>query len=422
MGLSSDLLSQFAKATKTEKKTNKESTVYGTVKEYDSKLYVQIDGSDLLTPASTTADMKNGERVIVQIKDHSATIIGNMSSPSVRIEDANLIKEDVTTVNTLMANKVDTIDFETNNATVNGRLDVNEADINKLKADVGTVENLEAVNAEIANLKATKLDASTATITYATIESLNSTNANVEILRSEIANVENLEAVNARITNLEATKLDATSAAILYANVDFSNIGMAAIGKVFSDSGIIKDLVVGNTSITGELVGVTIKGDLIQSNTIVADKLVVQGEDGIYYKLNTDGIKVEAQQTDYNSLNGSIITAKSITASKINVTDLVAFGATIGGFKLTENSIYSGVKTSATNTTTGVFFGSDGQMAVGGSNNFIKYYKDQNGNYKLEISADSMVLSSSNTNLETTINNLKEQVTRISEYCNIDSN
>ena len=421
MGLSSDLLSQFAKATKTEKKTNKESTVYGTVKEYDSKLYVQIDGSDLLTPASTTADMKNGERVIIQIKDHSATIIGNMSSPSVRIEDANLIKEDVTAVNTLMANKVDTIDFETNNATVNGRLDVNEADINKLKADVGTIENLEAVNAEIENLKVTKLDASTATITYATIQSLNATNANVEILRAELANVENLEVVNARITNLEATKLDATSAAIMYANVDFSNIGMAAIGKVFSDSGIIKDLVVGNTNITGELVGVTIKGDLIQANTIVADKLVVQGQDGLYYKLNTDGIKVEAQQTEYNSLNGSIITTKSITASKINVTDLVAFGATIGGFKLTENSIYSGVKTSATNTTTGVFFGSDGQMAVGGSNNFIKYYKDQNGNYKLEISADSMVLSSSNTNLETTINNLKDQVTRISEYCNIDA-
>lgn len=422
MGLSSDLLSQFAKATKDNKRTKKETTAYGTVKEYDSKLYVQIDGSDLLTPASTTADMKNGERVIIQIKDHSATIIGNMSSPSVRTEDANLIKENVTTVSTLVANKVDTIDFETNNATVTGRFEANEADINKLKADVGTVENLEAVNAEIANLKATKLDTSTATITYATIESLNSTNATVEILRSEIANVENLEAVNARITNLETTKLNADDAAIIYANIDFSNIGMAAIEKVFSKSGIIKDLVVGNTSITGELVGVTIKGDLIQGNTIVADKLVVQGEDGLYYKLNTDGIKIEAQQTDYNSLNGSIITTKSITASKINVTDLVAFGATIGGFKLTENSIYSGVKTSATNTTTGVFFGSDGQMAVGGTNNFIKYYKDQNGNYKLEISADSMVLSSNNTNIETTINNLKEQVERISEYCNIDSN
>ena len=165
---------------------------------------------------------------------------------------------------------------------------------------------------------------------------------------------------------------------------------MAAVETIFSKSGIIENLVVGDTSITGQLVGVTIKGDLIEGNTIVADKLVVQGEDGLYYKLNTDGVKTEAEQTEYNSLNGEVITTKSITASKISVDDLVAFGATIGGFKITENSIYSGAKESATNTTEGIFLGKDGQMAIGDATNFVKYYKDQNGNYKLEISSESI--------------------------------
>ena len=78
MGLSNDLLSQFAKITKDEKQTKKETTVYGTTVENNGKTYVKIDGSDLLTPASTTINTKNGERVTVMLKNHTATITGNV--------------------------------------------------------------------------------------------------------------------------------------------------------------------------------------------------------------------------------------------------------------------------------------------------------------------------------------------------------
>lgn len=468
MNLSSDLLSQFAKATKDNKKTQTESTVYGTVKEYNNMLYVQIDGSELLTPASTTSDMKNGERVMIQIKDHSATVIGNISSPSARVEDVKNVTDDVIQVKKVVANKVDTEEFEaakarideleTNNLTIYGRLEATEGDIKKLQtetltvkdaqityatieslnsvsarinslttdkldstvADItyATIESLNSTNAEIDKLKTNKLDASVAAITYATIGSLNAVSGDIEILKTSkldasvaditYATIESLNSTNAEIDKLKTNKLDVTSADIKYANINFANINMTSVENLFSKSGIIKDLVVDDTKITGELVGVTIKGDLIEGNTIVANKLVVKGTDGLYYKLNTDGIKTEAEQTEYNSLNGSVITTKSITASKITVDDLVAFGATIGGFKITDDSIYSGVKTSATNTTTGVFLGDDGQMAVGDSTNFIKYYKDQNGKYKLEISADSMVLSSNSQNIATTISEVSE--------------
>ena len=60
--------------------------------------------------------------------------------------------------------------------------------------------------------------------------------------------------------------------------------------KFYSESGLIKNVVVGDQTITGELVGVTIRGDLIEGNTIKADKLVIKGEDGLYYKLNTNGL------------------------------------------------------------------------------------------------------------------------------------
>ena len=88
------------------------------------------------------------------------------------------------------------------------------------------------------------------------------------------------------------------------------------------------------------MVGVTIRGDLIEGNTIKADKLVIKGEDGLYYKLNTNGSTITSEQTDYNSLNGTLIQAKSITADKVAVTDLVAFGADIAGNHIGNGAIY----------------------------------------------------------------------------------
>ena len=137
---------------------------------------------------------------------------------------------------------------------------------------------------------------------------------------------------------------------------------------------------------------------------------MIKGDDGLYYKLNTDGMDVEAEQTEYNSLNGSIIRAKSITATKIAVDDLVAFDATIAGFNITDEAIYSGVKESALNTTRGIYLGKDGQLAFGDSNNYLRFYKDSSGRYKLEISAESMNFSSTGASVEDTINDINDKV------------
>lgn len=82
MDLSNDLISQFVKITNDGDVGSKESTVYGTTVEYNGELYVKLDGSDLLTPVETTSDMQAGERVTVMIKNHGATVTGNITSPS----------------------------------------------------------------------------------------------------------------------------------------------------------------------------------------------------------------------------------------------------------------------------------------------------------------------------------------------------
>lgn len=193
-----------------------------------------------------------------------------------------------------------------------------------------------------------------------------------------------------------------------FANIDFANITKASFENSFSKSGMIENLVVGDQTITGELVGVTISGDLIKGNTVVADKLVIRGEDGLYYKLNTDGSTVEKEQTDYNSLNGQVIMAKSITATKIDVKDLVAFGATIGGFNIGQNSLYSGVKESVDNTTRGIYMDDDGQFSFGDSEQYVKYFKDEDGNYKIDITVENVRLKSSGKTIEEELSDIKE--------------
>ena len=432
MALSSDLVSQFVKVTNDKTEIKTETTVNGTIVEYEGKKYVRIDGSDLLTPYETTTDVENGERVKVMIKNHTATVTGNVSSPSARTdtvkevgEKADEASSKISEFEIIIADKVSVGELDavngridnlvSDNVTIRGELDAHKATIDTLTADNVTInESLTAQSATIENLKTTKLDAEVADITYATITNLDATNATIHNLEAtygdfQVLTTDKFAAIDADIKNLETEKLSAESADLKYANIDFANIGEAAIENFYAKSGVIQDVVISEGQVTGTLVGVTIKGDLIEGGTIVADKLVIQGEDGLYYKLNTNGETVTSQQTEYNSLSGTIITAKSVTAEKIAVDDLVAFDATIGGFNITDHAIYSGVKESVGNTTRGIYLDNYGQIAFGDASNYVKFYKGDDDQYHLAIAAEDMVISSSKKNVADEINEAQKK-------------
>ena len=431
MGLSNDLISQFVKATKDTAKTNTGVTVYGTIVTYNDKNYVRIDGSDLLTPISTTTDTKDGERVTVSIKDHTATVTGNISSPAARTDDVKEVGNKVTEIGILVSDKASIGDLDAekaridvliaDNVTIKKQLVAVEADIETLEADNVTInEKLTANEADIESLRTTKLDVTIANAKYATIEDLDATNATIHNLevtygQFEVTVTNKLEANTASIEKLQTAVFDAETGNIKFANIDFSNIGKAAIESFYAKSGLIKDVVVGDGTITGELVGVTIKGDLIEGNTVKADKLVVKGTDGLYYKLNIEaGVTSSEQVTEddlQNGLSGEVIIAKTITAEKINVHDLVAFDATIGGFNITDDAIYSGVKESADNNTRGIYMDNSGQFVVGDTNNYFKYYRDEEGNYRLDISAASIHFGSSGKNIEDAVDDAVSGIT-----------
>lgn len=425
MALSNEIVSQFAKLTNGNKETEKEDILYGTVVISDGKKYVRLDGSNMDTPISSTTNIKANDRVMVMIKDHAAIVTGNITSPSAdqeSVDDLNNKTDDisnqVTKFGIIVSYKISTDDITALNATfeamkaISGKfseLDAVTAEIETLQAKIASVEYLDANDISAINAEIENIQANFGSFTGVTTEDLNAFNAEITNLTARVGNftyvsTEVLNAMKATIRDLDTKKLSAEQADLKYANIDFSNIGEAAIEKVFADSGIIKDLVVSGGKITGELVGVTIKGDLIEGNTIKADKLVVKGSDGIYYKLNFEGGTFsEGEEVPTDGLHGSVIVANSITAEKISVKDLVAFGATIGGFHITNDSLYSGVKSTVDNTTRGIYLDNDGRIAFGDSNSYIKYYQDQNGDYKLEISAGSILIGSSGKNVETIV-------------------
>ena len=246
MGLSHELISQFAKVVKDTKKQNSEHTVYGqVVTDGNGNKYVKLDGSDQLTPLTdenrpsvdtATANVKEGDRVSVLIKNHTATVTGNVSSPAVRnedFEDAIIVLAD-----RIQANEGYIKNLQSDKASV-GDLKVANANITNLITENAEIKGkLTASEVAIKDLKATKLDVITANSTYATIKNLETTSANIDNLSAkhsdfETATANNFKAVNGSISNLDAK----------YATIEFSNIEEAAIKKLFTDSGIIENLI-----------------------------------------------------------------------------------------------------------------------------------------------------------------------------------
>lgn len=349
MELASDLIKQFVDATNDSKSSTKiDKTLNATAVVNEDGVFVKIDGSTVTTPVVMAADVRNGDRVLVTIENHQANIIGNISSPASGRGASDLYAE-------------------------------------TLKED-GSIEP----SGSLAPAKVF-----------------------VDTLTAKNVTADSILADSAKIKKLETEKISATDADLKYAKIDFTNIGEAAMEHFYSKSGLIKNVTVGDQTITGELVGVTIKGDIIEGGTVKADKLVIKGEDGLFYKLNVDALGETTASSDIkyqNGLDGSAIIAKSITAEQISVKDLVAFGATIGGFKIGDDSIYSGVKSTVNNTTRGIYLDNDGQFSFGDNSNFIKFYKDTDGKYRLKISAESLEFGSSGSSVEEEISNLKDEI------------
>ena len=84
MNIPSYLLDGFAKTTRQNLQKQKELSVFGTVTNVGTKGLADVifDGSDILTRCKLATEVKNGDRVIVTLKNRKPIVTSNVSNTS----------------------------------------------------------------------------------------------------------------------------------------------------------------------------------------------------------------------------------------------------------------------------------------------------------------------------------------------------
>lgn len=403
MALSNNLINQFVNVVGVDSKANLKSNgpLYGTIVGQGGTNYVKLDGSDVLTPIITTVEYAEGERVLVNILKHTATVVGNVSSPAANGGAVKKVEDKVDTVvadNAIIRDKITASEAEisaikADNVSISGKLGATNAEIENLKTTVitadqadlkyATIENLTAVNETVRNLQgdygsfkeltASKITAVEGDITNLTSENvtvkgrLDAAEANITNLEATTAKISDLDAINAHITNLQADSAKINDLVAKKADIDLGNVNNAWI-----QNGIIKDGAIGTASIAdgaitnAQIADATIEAakiksinaDTITAGTIKTDRLIITGPDG------EDSIVKVINEA--NGVSEAEANSTKIQAASIDVVDLSAFEATIAGFTLSQDSIRDG-KTSITDPNSGIYISTTG-LGIGNGN------------------------------------------------------
>ena len=216
MVLSEELVANFVKSTNDKKTTSSEATVYGTVKIEGDKKYVQIDGSSIKTPVNTTSDISDDDRVIVLIKNHEATIIGNVSSPSAKnasvSDQYNSLQQQIDALSPESISELtQTVNNNKNNITrlqesynqantalgvINGTVSSINDKISSIEQSIGTAEtNIFNLQTDVTNLKTDVTNLQTDVTNLQT---------DVTNLQTDVTNLQaSIKDINDRLTALE---------------------------------------------------------------------------------------------------------------------------------------------------------------------------------------------------------------------------
>lgn len=152
-----------------------------------------------------------------------------------------------------------------------------------------------------------------------------------------------------------------------YVTTDLLNADVAWIEDGKIKQGAIGTVEIADQSVTTakikELSADVIKTGTLQTECLILTTDEVDPETGEKKVALITALNAKTKAGEGDILDGAIISDKTITAAKITVVDLNAFGATIGNFDINTSSISNG-KTALKDPTNGVYIGTDG-IALG---------------------------------------------------------
>ena len=318
MGLSYDLISEFVKITNDKQEKPKEGTVYATIVGSGNEKYVKIDGSNLLTPMDTTTDIEDGERVTVMIKDHKATVTGNITSPSVSSNTVN------TVVGSAVGDKFTIVNSQIENLVAKDSY-LENAYIENTTAVNSKIENLEATDSRIENSVVENFN-----VVNGVVQDLKATNADIEVLNADFAEIKTLVNGNLTSDNILAFKItadkvtmedafikDAMIDSISAAKINAGRINTSAVTIGSEDGGM---LITGSTQqFTDRNGNVRIQ---IGKDSTGDFTFILYGEDGQGQIINQNGITATAIG-DGLIVNNMINNNAAISGSKLDISSVI---------------------------------------------------------------------------------------------------
>ena len=228
MSLSSDLASQFAKVTNDSSRSTNGTKLYGTITILGEVPHVKLDGTEELTPISRTVEVAEGDRVEVMIANHSATVTGNLTDPSIGIMRAGNLESKITQtaeqIQLQVSDLEKKLDSKITQTATEIRSEVSDLD-GRFSENIATVEN------GIRNDMATSLASMSDTLTglsndltglgedltgleESTNSSISTINASIESITLNVSNLDSKitqtaaeirSEVSAEVTDLNAT-------------------------------------------------------------------------------------------------------------------------------------------------------------------------------------------------------------------------
>ena len=119
----------------------------------------------------------------------------------------------------------------------------------------------------------------------------------------------------------------ANFADINFANIDTANINKAKVRDLFTEVGLIKQAVISEGHITGFLDAVQVNAASITAGTLIADRILLRGSNqSLVYALNNFG---ELTSTQVNTIDGYVLTDRTINADKIIAHSITAHEITV---------------------------------------------------------------------------------------------
>ena len=240
MGLSSELASQFAKVTNDSSRNTNGTKLYGTITMLGEVPHVKLDGTEELTPISRTVEVAEGDRVEVMIANHSATVTGNLTDPSIGIVRAGNLESKITQtaeqIQLQVSDLEKNLDSKITQTATEIRSEVSDLD-GRFSENITTVEN--GIRNDMTNSLASMSDTLTGLsndlsgLEESTNSSISTINASIETLTFNVSNLDSKitqtaaeirSEVSAEVTDLNATIVNTETGIRDTINIEVANL------------------------------------------------------------------------------------------------------------------------------------------------------------------------------------------------------